>query len=156
MMTLKIGDKDYKVKFGYNNFCDSDLLENVEEMIQLLNGAKSDADVTAMGKMKDLFLVVRDCLFEGFKKENPVGSLQEVGDLLDNYREETPKDENGEITESRGVLDLFLMLCNELMNEGFLGDLMAKMIQTMQEMNSNAIESIPQDHKKPQKKVAKK
>ena len=151
MMTLKIGDKDYKVKFGYNNFCDSDLLERVEEMIQLMNGAESDKDVSAMGKMKDLFIIVRECLFEGFKKENPVDSVQEVGDLLDTYMSEKPEPKEGEQAESRGVLELFIMLSNELMNEGFLGDLMAKMIQSM----NQATKSEPQDHKKPQKKGTK-
>lgn len=148
MMNLNIGGNEYKVKFGYNNFCDSDLIERVEEMIKLMNGAETDADVTSMGKMKELFVIVRECLFEGFKKYNPVGSLQEVGDLLDTYMEEKPESTDGEDVEPRGVLELFILLCNELMNEGFLGDLMAKMVQAV---NQN-IKSIPQDHKKSTKK----
>ena len=76
MMTLKISEKDYNVKFGYNNFCDSDLLERVEEMMQLLNGAKTDKDVSNAGRMKELFVLVRELLCEGFKRENPDESLQ--------------------------------------------------------------------------------
>lgn len=149
MMKLIIGGNDYEVKFGYNNFCDSDLLEQVEEMMMLLNGAKSDQDVSAMGKMKDLFLVVREVLFEGFKKKNPVNSVQEVGDLLDIYMEETPTPIEGEATETRGVLELFLLLTNELMTEGFLADLMAKMTETVEaDANKSKAAKTPTDHKK--------
>lgn len=154
-MNLKINDKDYNVKFGFNNFCDSDLLEKVEEMMQLLRGAQTDSDVNNAGKMKDLFLLVRELLFEGFKKENPVETRQEVGDLLDKYFDETPKNEEGEAIEERGVLALFLLLSNDLMTEGFLADLMEKMIQTMNAENVKS-QKIPQDHKKKVTNLAKK
>lgn len=147
-MILKITDKEYKVSFGYNSFCDSDLMERVQEMMQLMSGAESDKDVNSMGKLRDLFIIVRELLFEGFKMENPVGSLQEVGNLLDIYFKETPKDEEGNPTEDRGVLALFIQIANDLMSEGFLPDLMTKLIDAVQ----NNIKSIPQDHKKGTKK----
>ena len=148
MMTLNISGKEYKVSFGYNSFCDSDLMERVQEMMQLMSGAESDKDVNSMGRLRDLFIIVRELLFEGFKMENPVGSLQEVGNLLDIYLKETPKDEEGNPTEDRGVLALFIQIANDLMSEGFLPDLMTKLIDAVQ----NNIKSIPQDHKRGTKK----
>ena len=147
MMTLNISGTEYKVKFGYNSFADSDLLERVQEISLLLNGAETDNDVSAMGKMRELFVVVRELLFEGFKKNNPVNTVQDVGDLLDIYMDETPDAVEGEEVEDRGIFALFLMLANELANEGFLADFVAKMNQA-----TESIAKKPQDHKRTQKK----
>jgi hypothetical protein len=155
MMTLKIQEKEYSVKFGYNNFCDSDLLERVEDMMRLFNdsGVENDRDISVMGKMRDLFVLVRELLFEGFKKNNPVDSLQDIGDLLDIYMEETPEVEEGQEPEQRGVFELFILLSNELANEGFLGDLMTKISEAVEQVNkSNSKKTkIPQDHKSKKK-----
>ena len=144
MMKLTINGNEYKVSFGYNSFCDSDLMERVQDMMLLMNGAESDKDVSTMGRLSELFIIVRELLFEGFKEENPVDSLQEVGKLLDIYYKETPKDEEGKPTEERGVLALFILIANDLMSEGFLPDLMEKLSEAVQ----NNIKSIPQDHKR--------
>lgn len=139
MMTLKIGEKDYSVKFNYNCFCDTDLLDRVNDLGKIFQkgNAKNDKDVSGMGKIKDLFVCVRDLLFTGFQEENPVENLQMVGKLLDQYRAETPEG------EERGVLQLFVMLSNELTEEGFLSDI-------MKALTANA-PKLPQDHKKPKK-----
>ena len=142
MMVLKVKDKEFKVKFGYNSFCDTDLMDRTSDLLKIFQGAgvEDDRDVTGMGKIKELFSCVRDLLFVGFKKFNPVETVQEIGEILDDYHDEA---EDG---EKRGILDLFTQLTEELMNEGFLGDLMEQM--------ENAAENAPkapQDHKKPQK-----
>ena len=51
--------------------------------------------------------------------------------------------------EKRGIIDLFVRLTDELMNEGFLVDLM----NDLEESNGNQVK-VPQDHKKPQKTKA--
>ena len=79
-------------------------------------------------------------LFVGFKKLNPVETVQEVGEILDDYNDEATED------DKRGILDLFTKLTEELMSEGFLGDL----IEQMEKSEENQ-QKIPQDHKKPQK-----
>ena len=142
MMVLKVKENEYKVKFGYNSFCDTDLMERTSDLLNLFNGADvaDDKDVTGMGKIKELFSCVRDLLFVGFKKFNPVETVQEIGEILDDYHDEAPDG------EKRGILDLFTQLTEELMNEGFLGDLMEQM--TKVEKNAT---KVPQDHKKPQK-----
>lgn len=120
MMVLKVKDKEYKVKFGYNSFCDTDLMERTEDLLKLFQnaGAEEDKDVAGLGKVKELFLCVRDLLFVGFKKFNPVENVQEVGDIIDDYHDEAPEG------EKRGVMNIFTMLSEELMNEGFLGEIL--------------------------------
>lgn len=145
MMTLKVKDKEYIVKFGYNSFCDTDLMDRTSDLLKIFHGAEveDDKDVSAMGKIKDLFVCVRDLLFVGFQKRNPVETLQEVGDILDDYHDEATED------DKRGILDLFTKLTEELMSEGFLGDLMTRISETAEE--EAKITKMPQDHLKKQK-----
>lgn len=145
MMILKVGEKEYKVKFGYNSFCDTDLMDRTSDLLKIFQsaGAEDDKDVTGMGKIKELFTCVRDLLFVGFEKKNPVESVQEVGDILDDYHDE------GSEEDKRGILDLFTKLTEELMNEGFLGDLMKQMTEDQEK--EEKVVKMPQDHKKPQK-----
>ena len=138
-MVLKVKDNEYKVKFGYNSFCDTDLMERTSDLLNLFSGAdvEDDKDVTGMGKIKELFSCVRDLLFVGFKKFNPVETVQEVGEILDDYNDEATDD------DKRGILDLFTKLTEELMNEGFLQDLMEQLEKTVDNQRE-----IQQDHKK--------
>ena len=146
MLVFKIKEKEYKVKFGYNSFCDTDLMERTTDLLKLFQKQNivDDKDVNVAGKVKDLFSCVRDLLYVGFKKHNPVENVQEVGDILDDYH-----DEAKEKGEKRGIIDLFVRLTDELMNEGFLVDLM----NDLEESNVNQVK-VPQDHKKPQKTKA--
>lgn len=145
MMVLKVKDKEYKVKFGYNSFCDTDLMDRTSDLLKIFQGAgvENDKDVTGMGKIKELFSCVRDLLFVGFNKYNPVGTVQEIGEILDDYHDEATED------DKRGILDLFTKLTEELMSEGFLGDLMEQMANVAEE--TRKMTKTPQDRKKPQK-----
>lgn len=150
MMVLKVKEKEYKVKFGYNSFCDTDLMDRTNDLLSLFHNEKvgDDKDVTGIGKVKELFLCVRDLLFVGFQKHNPVETVQEVGDILDDYHDEATEE------DTRGLLDLFTKLAEELTQEGFLGDLMKQMSEETEEDSQKSgekITKIPQDHKKKQK-----
>jgi hypothetical protein len=59
-------------------------------------------------------------LFEGFKKFNPVESLEAVGNILDDYFDE------GTAEETHGLMDVFGIVASELLAEGFFGDLLTK------------------------------
>lgn len=146
MLIFKIKEKEYKVKFGYNSFCDTDLMERTTDLLKLFQTQNivDDKDVNVAGKVKELFSCVRDLLYVGFRKYNPVENVQEVGDILDDYH-----DESKEKGEKRGIMDLFAKLTEELMNEGFLADLM----NDLEESNGNQVK-VPHDHKKPQKTKA--
>lgn len=143
MMKLNIEQKEYKVKFGYNCFCDTDLMDKVQSLAGLFSKEEtsSDAEVGQIGKMKDLFCVVRELLFVGFTKYNPVSNVQEVGDILDLYIDE-------ETEEKRGLLELFTCLSDELLSGGFLSSLMGEAAEDSQ-MENGAKK--PTDHKKVQK-----
>ena len=150
MMELKVKENVFKVKFGYNSFCDTDLMDRTSDLLSLFkNGnAEDDKDVSSMGKVKELFLCVRDLLFVGFQKYNPVETVQEIGDILDDYHDEATEE------DTRGLLDLFTKLAEELTQEGFLGDLMKQMSEETEEDSQKSgekITKIPQDHKKKQK-----
>lgn len=146
MLIFKIKENEYKVKFGYNSFCDTDLMERTTDLLKLFQkqNVVDDKDVNVAGKVKELFSCVRDLLYVGLKKYNPVENVQEVGDILDDYH-----DEAKEKGEKRGIMDLFIKLTDELMNEGFLVDLM----NDLEEPNGNQVK-VPQDHKKSQKTKA--
>ena len=145
MMVLNIKGKEYKVKFGYNSFCDTDLMDRTTELLTMFSDAEveDDKDITVMGKIKDLFSCVRELLFVGFKKYNPVETVQEIGELLDDYHEESTED------DKRGLFSLFTMLAEELTSEGFFSDLMETLNQV--EMETENAPKAPQDHKKPKR-----
>ena len=116
MMTLKIKDKEYKVKFGYNSFCDTDLMERTSTLLSVIRGAGAK-DFPQVQIISDC---VRELLFVGFRKYNPVDTVQEIGDLLDDYNDE------GTEENPHGILDLFTLLTEELLNAGFLSDILNK------------------------------
>lgn len=123
-MKLTINGKEYRVSFTYNCFCDSDIFDRVKEMLVIMSPERTDdPNANPLARVHDLFKTTRDLLFIGFKRYNPVESPEEIGDLLDQYHEEAPEGED------RGILSLFLALTEELMNEGFLSDMMAQPTQ---------------------------
>ena len=140
MMVLKVKEKEYKVKFGYNSFCDTDLMERTEDLLKLFQstGAADAKDVAGLGKVKELFLCVRDLLFVGFKKFNPVETVQEVGDIIDDYHDEAPEE------EKRGVMDIFTKLSEELMNAGFLGEILNDQTETEQNQKDQKVVEMQQ------------
>ena len=146
MMVLNVKGKEYKVKFGYNSFCDTDLMDRTSALLKIFQGEEidEDKDVAGINKIKDLFCCVRDLLFVGFKKHNPVETVQDIGDILDDYKEEATDE------DKRSLVSLFTGLTEELMNEGFLSDLMK---EAGEQANARAT-AIPQDHKRSKKNVA--
>ena len=125
MMTLKVKDKEYKVRFTYNSFADSDLLDRTFEALKIVQEMlDSTNDTESIGTLKKLFVLTRELLFVGFKKENPVESVEVVGDLLDDYLEED--------AEHHGLLDIFNMIAGELLTSGFFGDVLKKSNQALE------------------------
>ena len=132
MMILKVKGKEYKVKFGFNSFCDTDLMQRTGDLLKVFQSQneENDNDVTGIGKIKDLFTCVRELLYFGFMKYNPVADVQKVGDILDDYHDEATEE------NANSIIELFTKLTEELMQEGFLGDLtkaQTKQVQQIQE-----------------------
>ena len=114
MKIFKIGEKEYKVQYGYNTFCDTDLMDRVHDMATIFADQNPD-----MGKIRSLFVVSRELFYVGLQKYNPVESVQVAGDLLDQYNAEAPEG------ESRNMMDIFNALTSELTEEGFLSGMMS-------------------------------
>lgn len=120
MFTITIKGKEYKVRYGMNSFADTDLMDRTKRIMALFTGAEGKTEDETVQMAKDLFVCVRDLFYYGFMKFNPVATPQEVGDLLDDYIDEAPEGEH------RSIMDLFGMVSEELLNQGFLGDLMSE------------------------------
>ena len=133
MMTMTVKGVEYKVKFGFNSFVDTDLMERTEAMIKIFDDKANKEDIYGMGRIKEMFTVVRELLFVGMQKYNPMESLEKVGELLDDYIDE------GTEENPHDLLELFGSLSNELMNEGFLKGVMTAVEKTAKK---------PQDHLK--------
>lgn len=141
MLKLNIGGNDYCIEYSYNTFCDTDLMDRVNDLLTLFNGSgvTDDREVRGLGKMKDLFLAVRDLVYIGC---DDIKSPEEAGHLLDVYRKEAPDG------EKRGVLQVFGTLSAELTNEGFFSDLMEDLNQMTEETQPVVLK----DHQKKSKK----
>ena len=120
-------------------------MDRTTDLLKLLQGAEveDDKDVAGLGMIKEMFLCVRDLLFVGFQKYNAVETVQEIGEIIDDYHDEA---QDG---EKRGMLDLFTNLSEELMNEGFLGEVLEAFAENQEETEKKT--KTPQDHKKSQK-----
>ena len=131
MMTLKVKDKEYKVRFTYNSFADSDLLDRTFETLTLVQEMTSaNQNTNSIDSIKKLFVLNRELLFVGFKKDNPVKTIDEVGDLLDDYLEEDP--------ENHGLLDIFNQIAGELLASGFFGDVLKKSLAALNKTKKSA------------------
>lgn len=137
MMKITVKGTEYRVKFGFNSFVDTDLMERTEALIKIFDDKANKDDIYGIGRIKEMFSVVRELLYVGFQKYNPIDTQVAVGDLLDDYMEE------GTEENPHDLLELFGQLSHELMEEGFLKGVM------------NAVEKTaakkPQDHLKAQK-----
>ena len=129
MTTLKVKGTEYKIKFGYNSFCDTDLLDRTTEIMGILQDKTVAKDNEFTRK---LFCITRELLFEGFKKFNPVENLETVGNLLDDYLDEGTEQEN------HGLMTIFGIIAQELLAEGFFGDLLKQSEKAIQTITARA------------------
>jgi hypothetical protein len=137
---LTINNETYNVEFEYNDFCDTDLLERVDTLMNVIGGTSEGG----IGDIKDVFCVVRELLFVGIKSDNKPEDIKAVGKLLDAYRKEKVEGED------RGLKGLFTLLTDELFEEGFLNDLVQ---MVSEEMNQENEKVVPME--KPKKKATK-
>ena len=134
MMTLKVKDKEYKVRFTYNSFADSDLLDRTFETLTLVQEMiNANEETNSIETLKKLFVLTRELLFVGFKKENPVESVEAVGDILDDYLEED--------SENHGLINTFNLIAGELLASGFFGEVLRKSTEAMENQTTSKMKS---------------
>lgn len=127
MTTITINGTEYKIKYGYNNFCDSDLMDRTTEVMGFITSSADKAQIKDSEYTRKLFVLVRELVFEGFKRYNPK-TIEEVGDLLDDYFDEGTED------DPHGLLDVFGIITQELIASGFIGDLLKKSKKAIEKM----------------------
>lgn len=133
-MTLKVKDKEYKVRFTYNSFADSDLLDRTFETLTLVQEMiNANEETNSIETLKKLFVLTRELLFVGFKKENPVESVEAVGDILDDYLEED--------SENHGLINTFNLIAGELLASGFFGEVLRKSTEAMKNQTTSKMKS---------------
>lgn len=116
MLKVKIGEKEYKLRFGYGVLCKTDLLNRVQ------NISKGTDDDNAFQKMvqtiSELFLVgaqkyQKDEFYYDTEDEKEK-QLEKVYDLLDDY------EDSGTAENPQDGFTLFNLMQEELFNNGFL------------------------------------
>lgn len=115
MFKIEIGGKEYQVKYGVNSFADTDLMDRTQWIIDQMSGEKEPEDQAKM--LREMVITLRELLYVGFKKENPIDDIEVVGDMLDDYIDEHSEDADV-------IMNLFGQIAEELMAKGFLADLL--------------------------------
>lgn len=141
MFSFKVGDKEYKVKYGYRVLCNSDLIDKVTAIGQENNGFKG-----AMKTVAELILAgLQKCHKDEFGYETESEeetALAKVYDLMDEYEEESTEE------NPQSGYSLFEKCNEELMKNGFLSEMTKRAAENAKEQDATVI---PQDHK-PKKK----
>ena len=141
MFTFKVGDKEYKVKYGYRVLCNSDLIDKVTAIGQENNGFKG-----AIKTVAELILAgLQKCHKDEFGYETESEeetALAKVYDLMDEYEEESTEE------NPQSGYTLFEKCNEELMKNGFLSEMTKRAAENAKEQDATVI---PQDHK-PKKK----
>lgn len=156
MTTLKVKDKEYKLKFGYKSFKQSGILREVVSMRKKISGAKENADDNAENEENELenLEILEEVLElnsklvlaalqkhnEEFRtdyknKEEVQKIVDKVDDLMDDYMDEE---------DSMSIMDLFSTLTEELFNNGFLSKKSEKLEEALTQQDATIV---PIDHK---------
>ena len=137
MFSFKVGDKEYKVKYGYGVLCNSDLIDKVTSIGQENNGFKG-----AMKTVAELILAgLQKCHKDEFGYETESEeetALAKVYDLMDEYEEESTEE------NPQSGYTLFEKCNEELMKNGFLSQMRKNAEENAKAQDATAI---PQDHK---------
>lgn len=144
MKVIKINDKEYKLKFGYRALYRTGILKRLQDA-QVIFDNKSDEG--AFDKIEKLMSVTAEAFLAGLQKfhkdefgytteSEKEAMLDKVCDLFDDLADED---------ETMGILEIFSIINEELIEQGFL----AKLFQSSQELISQEDATvIPMDHKK--------
>ena len=141
MFSFKVGEKEYKVKYGYRVLCETDLIDRVTSVGSVDNSFKG-----AMKTIAELILAgLQKCHKDEFGYETESeeeAALNKVYDLMDEYEEESTEEnpQNG--------YTLFEKCNEELMKNGFLSQMRKNAEENAKAQDATVI---PQDHK-PKKK----
>lgn len=150
MKTIKVNDKEYKLKFGYASLYRTGILKRLQDAQSIFNPDKNSKE-GAFDKIEKLLGVTAEAFLAGLQKyhKDEFGydteserekMIDKVCDLFDDMADED---------ETIGVMEIFTMINEELVEQGFL----ARLFKSAQEIVSQEDATvIPMDHKKSTKK----
>ena len=154
MKTIKVNDKEYKLKFGYASLYRTGILRKLQDSQSIFKKDEDkdeDKDEVTFDKIEKLMSVTAEAFLIGLQKyhKDEFGyetesekekMIDKVCDLFDDMADED---------EEIGVMEIFAMINEELVEQGFL----ARMFRNAQEIASQEDATvIPMDHKKSTKK----
>lgn len=155
MITLKVKDKEYKLKFGYKSFKKSGILKEVVAMQSKAKDSKEESEenesqeknvenqVELLEEVLELnsklVLIALQKHHEEFRadyeNEEEMNSLiDKVDDFMDDYMDEE---------DSMSIMELFNKLVDELFNNGFLSKKSEKLEAAAEAQDATVI---PIDH----------
>ena len=137
MFSFKVGDKEYKVKYGYRVLCNSNLIDKVTSI-----GNDNNSFKGAMKTVAELILAGLQKYHKdefGYDTESEEeAAINKVYDLMDEYEEESTEE------NVQNAYTLFERCNEELMKNGFLS-------QMQKNASADAVKQdatlVPQDHK---------
>lgn len=143
MVVLKVGNKEYKLKYGYRVLSTSNILDRISNP----TGADENSN-----PLKEMMKVLTELVLAGMQKchadefgyetdSEKEECLNKIYDLLDQYEEENEDADAG--------FNLFNSLQEELEKNGFLSGVTKGLEEAMQKANAT---KVPMDHKKQSKK----
>ena len=147
MVVLKVGDKEYKLKYGYRVLAQTNLLDRVSEIGQVHDGVNPLREMLEI--LGELVLVGMqknhkdDFGFDLESESEKADKLEKVYDLLDQYEDESTEE------NPQDGFELFGKLQEELEKNGFLSGVTKGLMGVMEAQNAT---KVPMDHKKPRKK----
>ena len=141
MFSFKVGDKEYKVRFGYRVLCKTNLIDRVVNITQ-----QKDTEHA----FQNMISTVAELLLAGLQKshadefgyeteEEKTKMLDKVYEILDDYEDEGTED---------NPQDGYIMLGKlqeELMENGFLSQITKRTAEAAKVTDATVI---PKDHKK--------
>lgn len=141
MFSFRVGNKEYKIKYGYGVLCETDLIDRVIDLSNTEDGENT---------FQKIMSTVAELLLAGLQKKHSdefgyetefekKAALEKVYDIMDEYEDESTKE------CPQDVFTLFEKLQDELMSNGFLSRITAEAQKMAQAQDAT---KIPQDHRR--------
>lgn len=130
MYIFKVGDREFKIRFSYRSFCDTDILDRIISGTDSIDfGDGATAGYVARQIYSYTVETAAELLLIGMQKyhgkefgcsteEEKKSSLDRIIDLFDQYEEEATINEDGEPSQS--AFTLYADLQEEMRKNGFL------------------------------------
>lgn len=129
MYKLKIKDKEYNIKFGYEAILKSRMISKMVAFENKLKGKEKQDDEDNLTNVEDMLLLIPEIILVGLQKNHKdefvydletghgkKESLGKVFEMMDDYFDQDNAD----------IMELYQDLQNEMMNEGFLKSVFQK------------------------------